>query len=538
MKQISKTGITALLIGGVCVLAIGTFQLSRSAKSQSMSRTDRMIVFIENNFPKFLINPLDKFIQSRNKLVAWNDDIQQRLVWGYVDRHSITPGESFRIMLSTDAMGTPMIGRIEISRIGYYEKTDRFKVWESDSLTVQKHPISFSGGTVGPGWPAYVSQIPTTTWTSGYYTINFVHVSGTRDEHIAYIVVTPEELNGDILVKLSTNTYQAYNSWGGASFYLSPILGDQGNMVTFDRPTPTQFFDWEYYYILWLEELANTSGIIVHYATDFDIHRQPEYSDRYPLLISVGHDEYWSREEFSHIYERIFSKGKNTLFLGANTAFNQIRFADVNSTISDSFEGRHLIFYRNNVDPIVFKTGQNTMLDPTGRFSKDNRSPEIMLMGVSWESWFPYDGKTSYPYFVSVEPSNHFLFKGTGYTKGSSIGNLVGYEWDNTDPDPNNQRYWDPVNSQIPYLPREKLTVLFTGEPINYRGGKGKAEAVYFESDAGAKVFSSGTIQWPWGLTKEGFRQEAFRQFNKNLIESFLKEGTYSPLRPHAPVQS
>lgn len=539
MKHISKTGAIALLLGGVCVfaLAIGALQLSLSAKSQNMSRTDRMIVFIENHFPKSLMNLLGKFTQSRNKIVAWNDDIQQRLVWGYVDRHSIKPGEAFRIMLSTDAMGTPMIGRIEISRIGYYEKTDRFKVWESDSLTVQEHPVNFSAGSTGPGWPAYVIHKATTSWASGYYSIDFVDSSGKRDEHIAYLVVTPTELNGDILVNLSTNTYQAYNSWGGASFYSSSILGDRGNMVTFDRPTPSQFFDWEYHYVLWLEELAEASGYTIHYATDFDVHHNTEYTERYPLFILVGHNEYWSKKQFSNVYKRIFSIGKNTLFLGANTAYRQIRYGDVHSTKAESFDARQMIYFQKSIDPIIFKTGQDPILDSTGLFRRDNRLSEIMLMGVGYESWFPYDGATSYPFFVAIDPSTHPLFEGTGYAKGDSIGNLVGYEWDNTDPDPNNQRYWDPVNSQIPYLPRERLTVLFTGEPINYRGVKGRAEAVYFESDAGAKVFSSGTIQWPWGLTKEGFRQEAFRQFNKNLIETFLKEGTHSPLRPHAPDQ-
>ena len=68
--------------------------------------------------------------------------------------------------------------------------------------------------------------------------------------------------------------------------------------------------------------------------------------------------------------------------------------------------------------------------------------------------------------------------------------------------------------------------MLFRGEPIDISGHKGKAEAVYFESDAGGKVFSAGTIQWPWGLTKKRFQQDAFKQFNRNLIEIFLKDSS------------
>ena len=82
----------------------------------------------------------------------------------------------------------------------------------------------------------------------------------------------------------------------------------------------------------WLEQLARELGLTVHYATDFDIHLNAEYTKNYPLVISVGHDEYWTKEEFTHMYDRIFVHGKNTLFLGANTAYWQIRYADVNAT--------------------------------------------------------------------------------------------------------------------------------------------------------------------------------------------------------------
>ena len=43
------------------------------------------------------------------------------------------------------------------------------------------------------------------------------------------------------------------------------------------------------------------------------------------------------------------------------------------------------------------------------------------------------------------------------------------------------------------------------------------AEAVYFEAESGAKVFSSGTIRWPWGLSKSGFVNE---KFSKAQFES------------------
>jgi hypothetical protein len=468
-------------------------------------------------------------IQSHNKRSFWNDDVTKRLVWGYVDRHSIKPGQNFNVMLSTDFSDKSVQGHLEVYRIGNYPDGDRIRVWESSTITVQEHELYDTAGIVGPAWPVSVGNIPTKTWQSGYYTIDFIDRAGKRDADIAYIVVTPAQLNGDILVKLSTNTYQAYNEWGGSSFYKSRFTGTAANMVTFDRPTPSHFFKWEYYYVLWLEPLAQELGLTVHYTTDFDIHLNAEYTKNYPLVISVGHDEYWTKEEFTHMYDRIFVHGKNTLFLGANTAYWQIRYADVNATLPEAFQGRQMVCFKHNVDPIYFKTGQDPILDATGKFRDGNRRSEIMLMGVSYQSYFPSGSNQRYPYYVATDQIRHPLFARTGYRRGDAIGDVIGHEWDNTDPSPQKNRYWEERNSHIPFLPKEKILVLFSGHPVDKRGHTGKAEAVYFESDAGGKVFSSGTIRWPWGLTKEGFQQEPFKQFNRNLIEVFLKDSSSKP---------
>ena len=187
-------------------------------------------------------NETNQPVQILNTQSFWNDDVTKRLVWGYVDRHSIKPGQSFNVMLSTDFTDTSVQGHLEIYRIGYYPEGNRKKIWESNTISVQEHELYDTAGIVGPAWPVSVANMPTQTWQSGYYTIDFIDLVGKRDADIAYIVVTPAELNGDILVKLSTNTYQAYNQWGGSSFYKSRKTGTAANMVSFSRPTPSQFF--------------------------------------------------------------------------------------------------------------------------------------------------------------------------------------------------------------------------------------------------------------------------------------------------------
>jgi hypothetical protein len=76
--------------------------------------------------------------------------------------------------------------------------------------------------------------------------------------------------------------------------------------------------------------------------------------------------------------------------------------------------------------------------------------------------------------------------------------------------------------SHIAKLPAERIKVLFRGAPRDVTGKPGRAEAVYFESPAGAKVFSSGATRWVWGLGKPGFEREPFKRFNENLVKAFL----------------
>ncbi len=107
--------------------------------------------------------------------------------------------------------------------------------------------------------------------------------------------------------------------------------------------------------------------------------------------------------------------------------------------------------------------------------------------------------------------------------------------WYNTSQSPGPQRVWGHVNVHS-VDPGESFQLMFstgstrgltaTGHVEIFRvgdyGNTDRAEAVYFESDTGAKVFSSGTNRWSWGLNREGFVEERFRRFNENLILDFL----------------
>jgi hypothetical protein len=82
---------------------------------------------------------------------------------------------------------------------------------------------------------------------------------------------------------------------------------------------------------------------------------------------------------------------------------------------------------------------------------------------------------------------------------------------------------WESDKSHIQPIDPASIKVVFTGSPVDLDGKQGKAEAVYFVSSAGAKVFSTGSIRWAWGLSKPNFEQGKFKKFNANLLMHLLQ---------------
>lgn len=465
----------------------------------------------------------------------WPSYFGRKTVWGYVNRHSVLQGEGFDLMLSLGPGIQPTRGRVEFYRLGGIDdvpptsregaRTGVRPVWTSPVVPVTYNRTNAAASAIGPNWPPAFIAIDTSSWTPGYYSAEFIGEQvGQRDPHIAQIIVRPSRPRGDVLVKLGTNTYQAYNDWGGYSFYTGGRdEGSRGAMVSFDRPAPPAILEYEIFLVRWLEELAARAGFKVDYASNFDVHAEPSLLPAYKLVICGSHDEYWSKEEFDAFENRIFRHGSNTIFMGGNTAYWQVRYADINRPPGGDDHGRQMVCYKSPSDPIARRTGT---VDPTllitAQFREGYRRPENMLMGVAYQNWFSPSGTPMQrvPYYV--DSTDFPFFAGTGLKAGDVLADVVGYEWDNRDPYGNGIRLWDENRSRIRLLPLDNIRVVLRGSPVDTMGRRGRAEAVYFETPAGAKVFNAGSIRWAWGLGKSGFVQPAFQKLNENLIRQFL----------------
>ncbi|HLV00317.1 MAG TPA: N,N-dimethylformamidase beta subunit family domain-containing protein [Acidobacteriota bacterium] len=503
-------------------------------------------------------NQLVRYGIPRSYIAHRNEYRYGDAVLGYADRHSVNPGGTFRIMLSTRDRGNVINGHLEVYRLGASSGDGRQLVYSSDPLQVSYQEALGPVSAVGCSWPPAISLAAGEEWTSGYYSIDFVTTQGERLKEVAYIVVTNPAQDGDIAIVLSTNTYQAYNVWGGHSLY-SGFLGssDKSVMVSFDRPTISQFHQWEFYYVQWLETL----GYKVDYLSNFDVAQDPAWTEKYPLFIVLGHNEYWSKEGYDYLERRIFEQGKNTMFLGGNLVYWQVRYQDIAGLPGGPSLGRQIVCYKNRYDPIIDRLAEeDAKLFVTSTFRSNNRRPESMLMGVMYENYFlapmpwhrvygniriPIEGRAFgsqlqpawqagpreyFPAYQVVDNSLPF-FQGTGLNIGDELPGLIGYEWDNRGLELDPPRGWREGVSVNKEIPQDSIKVLFSGKLVGAGDRPGLAEAVYFETDSGARVFSSGTIRWPWGLGKAEFEHQGFKTLNANLVRYMLETDATSVIQ-------
>ena len=282
-------------------------------------------------------------------------------------------------------------------------------------------------------------------------------------------------------------------------------------MVSFDRPTPPSFFEYDVFLVQWLEGLSGLGG--VDYCSNFDVHRDPGLVDAYPLVVTSAHDEYWSDVEFGAFERRIFKLGRNTVFFGGNTAYCQIRYGDLNRTPAGPEQGRQLICFKTGYDPIQTRVADAHLLT-TDNFRTAGRRPETQLLGGAYDNWFEPAGPQRPTYMVARTDLPYF--EGAGWKVGDAAADVIGYEWDNRDPDGDDRRLLGP--GARPAIDPASVQVLFQGHAVGADGDSGLAEATYYVSSAGAKVFNAGSIRWAWGLGKDSFVNAPFQRFNENLV--------------------
>lgn len=367
------------------------------------------------------------------------------MIQAYPDRPGLRAGEKLRLYVSTDNPHRRF-------RVDFYRQGE--KLVKMGSLDTQTgHDFAPLSHNEDWGWPGYDFLIPG-DWPAGVYLATLAETdeqgkplvsadevaADSRDGRALFVVKsnTPGR-NARVLYKLSLTTYHAYNYSGGGNLYAGrwftdpatkkrvnkvslrrpgggtggaiPNFAAGGNLPSsldpYDQTSPRQTFaHWDAPFIAWLER----NSYQVDYCTDLDLHEEQDLLTPYNLLLSVGHDEYWS-EQMRERVEAFVRQGGNVAFFSGNTCWWHIEFCDFVKCADGGL--RPTAFVRD--------------------FKWWKKSPENSLTGVSYRNAGGWWAGERDPVGYTVQNADHWVYEGTGLRDGDVFGadeRLVGYECD------------------------------------------------------------------------------------------------------------
>jgi hypothetical protein len=420
-------------------------------------------------------------IQKENRLSgsrSWSLDqtAPPRRIEGFASEVSALPGQKVHFHVSTSPAARY---RIVLYRLGWYRGAGARIVscipgcHRDRKGKARRYPRpAMAGGLVRAHWPVTDTYRFPRKAVSGYFLAKLELTSGHAHGKVTYIPLilrAPPSRRSAILVQASVNTWQAFNSWGGKSLYPNNSTNQvAAHRVSFSRPYKTQEpapLVWEIGLLRFLER----EGYDVAYTTDVDTDRKPSELRRHRLVISSGHGKYWSKG-MRDAFEAARNRGTNLAFLGAGIANWQIRYENDRRTI--------VMYGKAAADPIsnpALKTVPFQELVPP--------RPECELLGVGYAG---SRGASDPPRSYVVNPSalEDAWFRGSGFTKTSKLPDSVGYAWDTIQP-----------GCAVP-----SLTVLFRFEGTASSGRPTSAEVVRYDAPSGARVFTSSSLYFVWGL--------------------------------------
>jgi N,N-dimethylformamidase beta subunit-like, C-terminal len=492
--------------------------------------------------------------------------------WAYAWPPSVADGDTFTIHVSATG---PV--DIEVARVG----GARTVVWQAARLDCEEH--AFDGDTIARGcdWPV-TATVTVEGWPSGYYEIVATVVGEASDPAAtsAFVVVRPATATANrLLLALSTNTWYAYNDVGGGNCYSGEPLvsarrplargfldrpagpGDRLAAPTRDGADPTLrayrhhvrdhalslvcgcagWWNQERVFVGW----AENEGWGVDVVTNLDLERHPDVVDRYPLLCSVGHDEYWTAGMRDTV-EAYIAGGGNVAFLSGNTCYWQVRFESDRGD-ADAV----MVAYKQRIerDP-VYGTEREAELTSIWSDRAIGR-PENVLTGVSFvRGGYARIGRRS-PNGAggyTVHRPDHWLFDGTGVAYGDVLGaagTVVGYECDGCDfatvdglPVPTGSdgtpasfviaasapaQGFDRESALLPVPAGDRSEIEFNAlrvfgdaEPATVeRVAHGRAVLGSYRSRAGGTVVTTGCTDWAYGLREHDPQVE---QVTRNIL--------------------
>lgn len=420
-------------------------------------------------------------------------------VEGYASKTSVAPGEPFELRVNVAAAHAVAW---EAWRVGHYGGTGGRLVARGSARPVTPQPacpVEPTTGMVECRWASAFTVTPEATWVTGEYLFKLVRDDGF--ESYVPMVVREATPRAPMVFQASVNTWQAYNDWGDTSLYVNrtegPFTGEHAYRVSFDRPYTGsdccgthgagQLLFWEAYMARWLE----SRGYDIAYVTNVDVDRSPDVALGGRMFLSVGHDEYWTTGERDAL-DRARDRGLSLGFFGADTGVYHVRYAPGTA----GGDRRNMICYK--FDAERFDPERGTALQTT-RFALAPLSrPENALIGVISSQW---SGGARVP-MVVTDPA-HWIYEGTGVTRGETLGFVVGSEWD---------ALLD--NGRTP----AGVVAVAESPGLDFTGVAGVAHAVVYAPTPRSVVFTAGTLSWAQGLARPLVVDPRIQRMTENVL--------------------
>jgi hypothetical protein len=487
-------------------------------------------------------------------------------VTGYCWPQSVRNGEQTGLHMSSSG-ARPV--RVEIARVG----SRREVVFTSASVATGDHQTPKTASSNGCEWPVALTVDVDPSWRSGYYEVVMeIDVGDKIRRDYAFFVVRPQSAR--IVLALATNTWNAYNDFGGTNLYnggthvsmqrpmsagyLHKPMGKGRRVTGTGAPDPQNaahvgyiqlnhlsawagsagWPDWEQPFIAWAER----EGFEIGVCTNADLENHPEVLDDASLFLSVGHDEYWSKGMRDTV-ERFIARGGNAAFFSGNTLMWQVRIEGADRDVMVGYKG----FFKD--DPFMGTPRESEVTTLWSDVIVGR--PENILTGVTFtRGGYHRIGRnvTAGLGGYTVHRAGHWIFEGTGLSYGDVLGSsatVVGYECDGCAftyrdglPYPTGED-GTPENFEIlGTCPTQHFTHETAprppkaGEPseLQYIASRifgtrdpaamerirhGHAVLGAYTNDAGATVLTSGSTDWAHGLRE---RDPQIEQITRNVL--------------------
>ncbi|MCY1141378.1 fibronectin type III domain-containing protein [Actinoplanes sp. Pm04-4] len=433
-------------------------------------------------------------------------------IQGYATAMSVARGSTLSVKVHSPAAS--WTGKVY--RLGYYGGAGAREI---DSISGPQ--TTQPDGTVDPttlmascaNWSVNGSWNVPADATPGVYLIKIQRSDNAAlASHIGPFVVRNPARKAPIVVKLSDSTWQAYNHVGatasnvlagrnlygiGTASEFTFNIGARAKAVSYDRPFVTRqfipqtwYFNAEYPLHRFLERL----GYDVDYVTCGDVENDPSLLLGRDLVVSAGHDEYWSpgMVTAAQASRDHGSTPASWLWLSGNEVFWRINWAN---------GLRSFNCWKDSHDGALNSTGVygGTWQDTRG-FNPDRR-PAALLNGQR----FRLNGiPPSYALGANAAHAGMPIWRNTavaaltGSQTWTSPGWLVGFEAD--EPADTNPAEHPAGLLRLSQITHNVAGLLADDNGAVYTGSGSYTHAITAFPSAGGAVVHFGTVQLAWAL--------------------------------------